>query len=80
MCRSEAHCFAREVESAPVGEAGEKIVVRDDAATCRYDPENCEPTLEQAGCVAGSHRRVVLAVDPEQSVRRSRARTIWKGD
>ncbi|MCB1895259.1 MAG: hypothetical protein H6945_11145 [Zoogloeaceae bacterium] len=54
--------------------------MRDDAATCRYDPENCEPTLEQAGCVAGSHRRVVLAVDPEQSVRRSRARTIWKGD
>ena len=80
LCDDEPYCFELRVEPEYVAQAGERITVRFAATTNIYDPENYELTLEQQNIVPGSHLRLLIAPDQNDSPGEYRASFIWIGD
>jgi hypothetical protein len=74
-CVGENFCFQLRVESVYNGEAADKIIVRYDADSMIFDPENYRLTLAQSRIVEGSHLRLLLV----PVVNGFRAEIIWIG-
>ena len=75
-CTDEALCFQLRVESVYNGEAADEIIVRYDAESMIFDPENYRLTLAQSHIVEGSHLRLLLVPVANEF----RAEIIWIGD
>ena len=75
-CVGENFCFQLRVESVYNGEAADEIIVRYDADSMIFDPENYRLTLAQSRIVEGSHLRLLLV----PVANGFRAEIIWIGD
>jgi hypothetical protein len=75
-CVGENYCFQLRVEAVYSGEAADEIILRYDADSMIFDPENYRLTLLQSRIVEGSHLRLLL-VPAETGFR---AEIIWIGD